>query len=142
MFLSTQVYAWFWTLCRITPVRNIRGSFRAGGARIRTGDYYVWHRGHVLNNGTRAPPNNWVSAHIFLVHTHIHTGHLLENGTWAPPNNWVSAHTHTHSHTLGQVLAKGTTGTTEQLGECTHTCTHTHTHTCWRPGPEHHRTNG
>ena len=25
-------------------------------------DYYVWHDGIVLPNGTRAPPNNWVRA--------------------------------------------------------------------------------
>ena len=26
-------------------------------------DYYVWHDGITLENGTRTPPNNWVSLH-------------------------------------------------------------------------------
>jgi alpha-glucosidase len=31
-------------------------------------DYYVWHDGKVGANGTRIPPNNWVSP----VHVQLH----------------------------------------------------------------------
>ena len=32
-----------------------------GGENNKYSDYYIWHSGRTLANGTRAPPNNWVS---------------------------------------------------------------------------------
>ena len=33
---------------------------RTGGSPGKYAQYYVWHDGKVLANGTRVPPNNWV----------------------------------------------------------------------------------
>lgn len=33
---------------------------REGDKKYR--DYYIWHKGKKLSNGTRTPPNNWVSV--------------------------------------------------------------------------------
>jgi alpha-glucosidase len=35
---------------------------RKGGKDNPYSDYYVWHDGKLLENGTRVPPNNWVSC--------------------------------------------------------------------------------
>ena len=34
---------------------------KKGGKDNPYADYYVWNDGKVLEDGTRAPPNNWVS---------------------------------------------------------------------------------
>ena len=34
---------------------------RKGGATNKYRDYYVWKDAKTLSDGTRAPPNNWVS---------------------------------------------------------------------------------
>ena len=39
---------------------------RTEGTNGQYAQYYVWHDGKVLANGTRVPPNNWVSG-MFVV---------------------------------------------------------------------------
>jgi alpha-glucosidase len=34
---------------------------REGGADNPYADFYIWSDGSLLDNGTRVPPNNWVS---------------------------------------------------------------------------------
>ena len=31
-------------------------------------DFYMWHDGKVLSDGSMAPPNNWVSMHSFRLY--------------------------------------------------------------------------
>jgi len=38
---------------------------RLGGEDNKYADYYCWHSGKVLENGTRVPPNNWVCGNFF-----------------------------------------------------------------------------
>ena len=42
---------------------------RKGGECNKYADFYVWHEGKILEDGTRAPPNNWVHLnHLYFWH--------------------------------------------------------------------------
>ena len=44
---------------------------RKGGEDNPFSDFYMWHDGKLLENGTRVPPNNWVKTVILKTLTII-----------------------------------------------------------------------